>query len=127
VPARLARITREHAVRPGQTVALTEFLKPGIDELCSILPPWLAAAILKLAHRYPALGRLHLAMAVKSRSISGYLRFAMIARLRPWRRNTFRFQKEQAAIEAWLRLVVQAAAPSAEAGSETARAPRPIT
>jgi indolepyruvate ferredoxin oxidoreductase beta subunit len=119
-PARLARITRELAVRPGQTVAVTEFLKPGIDELCSILPPWLAAAILKLAHRYPALGRVHLAMAVNSRSISGYLRFAMLARLRLWRRKTFRFQKEQEAIEAWLRLIVQAAARSAELAIEIA-------
>src|SRR5262249_19718736 len=73
----------------------------------------IASAILKLAHRYPALGRLHLAMAVNSRSISGYSRFAMLAKLRPLRRKTFRFQKEQEAIEAWLRLIVQAAARSA--------------
>jgi indolepyruvate ferredoxin oxidoreductase beta subunit len=119
-PTRLARITRELAVKPGQTVAVTEFLKPGIDELCSILPPWLATAILKLAHRYPALGRLHLAMAVNSRSISGYLRFATLAKLRPWRRKTFRFQKEQEAIEAWLRLIVQASSCSAELAIEIA-------
>ena len=55
-PARVERIAREVAVKPGQTVTVTEFLKPGIDELCSILPPWLATAILKLAERYPALG-----------------------------------------------------------------------
>jgi indolepyruvate ferredoxin oxidoreductase beta subunit len=119
-PARLIRITRELAVQPGQTVAVTEFLKPGIDELCSVLPPWLATAILKLAHRYRALGRLHLAMAVNSRSISGYLRFAMLAKLRRFRRKTFRFQKEQEAIEAWLRLIVQAAARSAELAIEIA-------
>jgi indolepyruvate ferredoxin oxidoreductase beta subunit len=119
-PARLERITRELAVEPGQTVAVTEFLKPGIDELCSILPPWLAIWILKLAERYPALGRLHLAMAVNSRSISGYLRFATLAKLRPFRRKTFRFQKEQEAIEAWLRLIVQAAARSGELAIEIA-------
>jgi len=119
-PARLARITRELAVKPGQTVAVTEFLKPGVDELCSILPPWLATAILKLAHRYPALGRLHLAMAVNSRSISGYLRFATLAKLRAFRRKTFRFQKEQEAIETWLRLIVQALSRSAELAIEIA-------
>src|SRR5262245_50131797 len=81
-PARLARIMGELAVKPGQTIAVIEFLKPGIDELCSILPPGLATAILKLAHRYPALGRLHFAMAVNSRSISGYLHFAALAKLR---------------------------------------------
>jgi indolepyruvate ferredoxin oxidoreductase, alpha subunit len=119
-PARLARITRELAVKPGQIVAVTEFLKPGIDELCSILPPRLATAILKLAHRYPAFGRLHLAMAVNSRSISGYLRFATLAKLRAFRRRAFRFQKEQEAIEAWLRLIKQAAARSAELAIEIA-------
>jgi len=119
-PARLARIMGELAVKPGQTIAVIEFLKPGIDELCSILPPRLATAILKLAHRYPALGRLHFAMAVNSRSISGYLRFAALAKLRPWRRKTFRFRKEQEAIETWLRLIAQAAARSAELAIEIA-------
>jgi indolepyruvate ferredoxin oxidoreductase, beta subunit len=119
-PARLARIMSELAVKPEQTVAVTEFLKPGIDELCSILPPWLATRILRLADRYPALGRAHIAMAVNSRSISGYLRFATLAKLRPLRRKTFRFKKEQASIEAWLRLIVQAAARSAELAIEIA-------
>jgi len=116
----LARIMSELAVKPEQTVAVTEFLKPGIDELCSILPPWLATRILRLADRYPALGRAHIAMAVNSRSISGYLRFATLAKLRTFRRKTFRFKKEQEAIEAWLRLIVQAAARSAELAIEIA-------
>jgi indolepyruvate ferredoxin oxidoreductase beta subunit len=119
-PARFARIFREFGVTPGQTVTVTEFLKPGIDELCSVLPPRLAGRILKLAGRYPALGRVHVAMAVNSRSIFGYLRFAALAKLRPLRRKTFRFQNEQQAIDAWLRLVVQAAARSDELAIEIA-------
>jgi indolepyruvate ferredoxin oxidoreductase beta subunit len=119
-PARIARLTRELGVKPGQILTVSEFLKPGIDELSSILPPWLATRILKLAQRYPALGRAHIAMAVNSRSVSGYLRFAILAKLRPWRRKTFRFGQEQAAIEAWLRLIVQAAARSAELAIEIA-------
>src|SRR5215470_14260423 len=119
-PARVERIAGELAVKAEETVTVTEFLKPGIDELCSILPPWLATAILKLAERYPVLGRLHLAMAVNSRSISGYLRFVTLARLRAFRRKTFRFQNEQAAIEAWLRLTLQAAARSGELAIEIA-------
>ena len=119
-PARFARITREFGVKPGQVFALTEFLKPGIDELCSVLPARLAAKILKLARRYPALGRAHIAMAVNSRSISGYLRFAALAKLRPLRRKTFRFRNEQEAIETWLRLIVQASARSAELAIEVA-------
>jgi indolepyruvate ferredoxin oxidoreductase beta subunit len=59
-------------------------------------------------------------MAVNSRSISGYLRFALLARLRPSRRRTFRFRQEQDAIEAWLRLIVQGASVSAEFAIEIA-------
>jgi indolepyruvate ferredoxin oxidoreductase beta subunit len=119
-PARIARITRELGIKPEQTFSVTEFLKPGIDEFCSSLPPSLASGILRLAQRYPALGRAHCAMAVDSRSISGYLRFAALAKLRPFRRKTFRFRQEQAAIEAWLRLIGQAATLSAELAIEIA-------
>jgi indolepyruvate ferredoxin oxidoreductase, beta subunit len=120
-PARFARITRELGVKPEQTFSVTEFLKPGIDEVCSILPTSLARGLLRLAQRYPALGRGHCAMAVNSRSIAGYLRFAFLAKLRPLRRKTFRFHQEQAAIEAWLRLIVQAASLSAELAIEIAK------
>ena len=86
-PARFAGFTRDFGVAPARILAVTEFLKPGIDEVCSMLPPWLARIVLKLARRYPALGRAHIAMAVNSRSISGYLRFAILARLSPLRRK----------------------------------------
>ena len=119
-PARLARIMRELAVKPGQTIAVTEFLKPGIDELCSVLRPGLAKRILKVARRYPALERVHFAMAVNSRSIFGYFRFAVLAKLRALRHKTFRFEKEQEAIAAWLRLIVEAATRSDELATEIA-------
>jgi indolepyruvate ferredoxin oxidoreductase, beta subunit len=119
-PARHARIAGELGITPAQTFTVTEFLKPGIDELCSILPVWLANGILSLARRFPRLGRAHYAMAVNSRSISGYLRFALLAKLRPFRRHTFRFRQEQDAIEAWLRLIVQGASVSADLAVEIA-------
>jgi indolepyruvate ferredoxin oxidoreductase, beta subunit len=93
-PARLTRIVREMDVRPGQTLAITEYLKPGLDEFCSILPGFLARGLLAVAARFPALARARWGMAINSRSISGYLRFALLAKLRPWR-ATFRFQQEQ--------------------------------
>jgi len=38
-PARFARIAAEVGAKPDEPLNITEFLKPGIDELCSILPP----------------------------------------------------------------------------------------
>ncbi len=125
-PSRFARITREMGVRPEQTFTVTEFLKPGVEEFCSVLPPWLARRILGLAERYPAFGRAHLAMAVNTRSIFGYLRFYVLAKLRGFRPKTFRFQQEQRAIEAWLRSIAQAAALSGELALEIAECARLI-
>jgi indolepyruvate ferredoxin oxidoreductase beta subunit len=125
-PARFDRIRREFAVKPEQTVTVTEFLKPGIEEFCSILPSWLARPILRLADRNPGLNRAHWGMAVNTASVSGYLRFYVLAKLRRVRRSTFRFQEEQRAIEAWLQAIVKAAPLSAELAIEIAECARLI-
>jgi len=125
-PSRIDRIARELGVKSEQTFTVTEFLKPGIDEFCSILPPWLAHLVLGLGERYPALGRAHWGMAINTASIFGYLRFHFLAKLRRVRHKTFRFQEEQRAIEAWLRLIAQATPISAELAIEIAECARLI-
>jgi indolepyruvate ferredoxin oxidoreductase alpha subunit len=125
-PARFARIARELGIRPEQTFTVTEFLKPGIDEFCSILPPWLARPILGVAKRHPAFGGVHWGMAVNTVAVSGYLRFKLLAALRPFRRRTFRFGEEQREIEVWLGLVVRAASVSADLAIEIAECARLI-
>jgi indolepyruvate ferredoxin oxidoreductase beta subunit len=125
-PSRFARITNEMGVKPEQTFTVTEFLKPGVEEFCSILPPWLARRILALAERYPGLGRAHWGMAVNTASVFGYLRFYILARLRGYRPKTFRYQEEQRAIETWLRLIAAAAQLSDELAVEIAKCARLI-
>jgi indolepyruvate ferredoxin oxidoreductase, alpha subunit len=125
-PSRFRRIARDMGVKPEQTYTVTEFLKPGVEEFCSVLPPWLAHGILAFAERHPALGRAHWGMAVNTASIFGYLRFHVLARLRGYRPKTFRYQEEQRAIEAWLRLVVQAAPLAVELALEIAECARLI-
>lgn len=125
-PARLDRIAHELGIKPGQTFTVTEFLKPGIDEFCSVLPPWLARPILGLAKRRPTFGSVHWGMAVNTASVSGYLRFKLLAALRRFRRKTFRFQEEQQQIEAWLELIARAAPHSPELAIEIAECARLI-
>jgi indolepyruvate ferredoxin oxidoreductase beta subunit len=125
-PARLARIAGELAVKPEQTVTVSEFLKPGVDEFCSMLPPRLARRVLAFAARHDAIGRAHWGMTVKTSSIFGYLRFVALAKLRGWRRKTFRFQVEQDAIEAWLRLIARAARLAPDLAIEIAECARLI-
>src|SRR5262249_54117036 len=125
-PARMRRIAAEHGVAPGEPFAVTEFLKPGIEEMCSILPPALAARILALAERRGFLERAHWAMEVNTSSISGFLRFWLLAKLRRWRPRSYRYHEEQRAIEAWLALITEAARLSGELALEVAECARLI-
>jgi indolepyruvate ferredoxin oxidoreductase beta subunit len=125
-PARFSTIARDMNVQPEQTFTVTEFLKPGIEEFCSVLPPWLASPVLALAERYPALGRAHWGMAVNTASIFGYWRFHLLAGLRGFRPKTYRYRQEQRAIEAWLRMIAQAAPLSSELAIEIAECARLI-
>jgi indolepyruvate ferredoxin oxidoreductase beta subunit len=125
-PARRERIAAEIGVKDGEPFTVTEFLKPGIEEMCSILPPALARPVLAVAERRNLLDRLHWGMEVNSASVSGFLRFWILAKLRGWRPRTYRFQEEQRAIEAWLDLIVEAARLSGEFALEVAECARLI-
>ena len=46
-PARLPRIAAAMGINPGEPFTVTEFLKPGLEEMCSLLPPALATRIFK--------------------------------------------------------------------------------
>jgi indolepyruvate ferredoxin oxidoreductase, alpha subunit len=125
-PTRFTRIATELAAKPGEPVKIVEFLKPGIEELCSVLPPALARRIMAFAEKREALSRLHWGMEAKTTSISGYLRFRMLAKLRRWRPRSYRYAEEQRAIESWLGLVQQAAAQSTELALEIVECARLI-
>jgi indolepyruvate ferredoxin oxidoreductase beta subunit len=125
-PARFTRIAAEVAAKPGEPVKIFEFLKPGVDELCSVLPPSLARRILAFAEHREKLARFHWGMEVNTTSVSGYLRFRLLAKLRRFRPKTYRYAEEQRAIERWLSLIVEAAAQSAELALEIAECARLI-
>ena len=125
-PARMTRIAAELGVEPGEPFTVTEFLKPGIEEMCSLLTPAMAKRVMAIAQRRGWLHRAHWGMEVNSASISGYLRFWLLARLRGWRPRTYRYHEEQHAIDAWLRLVVTAAGLSGDLACEVAECARLI-
>ncbi len=125
-PARFARIVQQMGIKPDQPFALTEFLKPGVEEFCSVLPPWPAKRILALAERHEGLARAHWGMEINAASVSGYLRFYILAKLRRFRPRTWRYREEQRAIDNWLKLIVRAAPLSAELAIEIAECARLI-
>ncbi len=125
-PGRRARIVAEIAAKPGEPVAVVEFLKPGIEEMCSILPVALATRVLAIAERRGWTERFHFGMEVKTHTVFGYLRLLMLAKLRRFRPRSYRYANEQAAIEAWLALIVAAAAKSEALAREVAECARLI-
>ncbi len=65
-------------------------------------------------------------MEVNSASVSGFLRFWLLAKLRRWRPKTYRFEVEQHSIESWLALITEAAPVSADLALEIAECARLI-
>jgi indolepyruvate ferredoxin oxidoreductase beta subunit len=95
---RLARVRREVGARDGEPMRVTEYLKPGLDEIASLLPPAAAAWL-----RRSSEGRTwHRGLHVRTDTVRGFLMLCMLRSLRPWRRRTSRYVEEQATIERWL-------------------------
>jgi indolepyruvate ferredoxin oxidoreductase beta subunit len=125
-PQRIARIIGRMGARPGEPIAVVEYLKPGIAEICSILPPWMARPIIAMADRRGWSDKFHWGMEINTSSVSGYLRFLVLARLRRFRPRSYRYHQEQAAIDAWLALIIAAAAKSPALALEIAECARLI-
>jgi indolepyruvate ferredoxin oxidoreductase beta subunit len=123
-PERFARIRAELGLKDGEPFRIVDFLKPGLEEMCQILPPRLAQRVLGWAERRG--WRPHLAMEIESTSLTGYLRFWALAKLKRLRPRGHRFAQEQAAIAAWLALIVEAAHLSADVAVEVAECARLI-
>jgi len=107
-PERLARIRAETGAADGDSVVVTEFLKPGIAEFCDVLPEGIARRVLARAEKSEKLRNWHKGMELNSSSVTGFLKLKTLAGMRRWRRTTWRFRREQESIEAWLSLVSQA-------------------
>ncbi|MEX0924057.1 MAG: indolepyruvate oxidoreductase subunit beta family protein [Rhodovibrionaceae bacterium] len=87
---------------------VTEFLKPGIEEFASLLPPALGRRIVEGARKRGKLDAYNFGLQIRTTSVAGFMTMRLLARLRPWRPRSYRFQKEMKAIEEWLDLVVAA-------------------
>ena len=125
-PARMRRIAREELRVNGEPFSVHDFLKPGIEEMCQLLPPLLARPILRLAERKGWLGRVYFGMEIDSTSVSGFLRFLLLAKLRPLRPYGHRYKQEQRQIEGWLALIREATRVSPELALEIAECARLI-
>ena len=124
-PERFRRIEGEIGAK-DQPYVITEFLKPGIEELCQVLPPRLARAIVAYSEKRGWLGKVYFGMELKTTTVWGYARFWALAKLRRFRPKSWRYAEEQLVIEAWLKRVTAAAKLSPELALEVAECARLI-
>jgi indolepyruvate ferredoxin oxidoreductase beta subunit len=100
---RVARVTGEARARAGDIVDITEYMKPGPEEVLGLLPPRLGRwALARVRHdrSWP--------LKVTTTRVSGFLRLKFLASLKGWRPRTLRFAEEEAWIERWLGLIERA-------------------
>ena len=108
--SRFARVRRETGARDGEPVVVIDYLKPGVEEVASLLPAALGRRLMAWAARNGKLDAYNVGLHVKTSGIGGYLLLRALAWLKPWRPNSLRYAEEQALIERWL-AAVRAAAP----------------
>jgi len=94
---RYQRIRDEVKARPHEPVMVLDFFKPGIDELCAILPPLVARLLLALSAR-----RAHVGLKLRSTTVWGYLRLRLLAGMRRWRPRSYGYAVAQQEITTWL-------------------------
>jgi len=111
--ARLQRVAHEARARPGDIVDVTEYMKPGPEEIFGLFPPRLGRwALSRVRHdrSWP--------LKVKTTRFSGFVRLKLLASLKLWRPRTLRFAEEEAWVERWLDLVERALAADPDAARE---------
>jgi indolepyruvate ferredoxin oxidoreductase, beta subunit len=115
--ARLERVTQEARARPGDIVDITEYMKPGPEEILGLLPPRLGRwALTRIAARGGS--RWSWPLKIRTTRLSGFLRLRILAALRRWRPRTLRLAEEQAWVERWLALVERTLAADPAAARE---------
>ena len=102
--ARIARVTAEARARPGDIVDITEFMKPGIEEIVGLLPPVIARLALRAAAG-AGWSKAAIPLNVTTTRVFGFLRLRFLASLKSWRPRTLKFHDEQLWLTRWLNLV----------------------
>ena len=122
-PERMERVRREVGAKESEPVVVTEFLKPGFDEIASVLPPALGRALTRWKEKKPGRQKFHVAMRVKTNTVFGYVRLWGLAKLRFWRPYSYRFAEEWSEIGTWLEALESAAGRSYDLALEIAELP----
>lgn len=101
--SRFENIREEVMAKPGEPVVVTEFLKPGVEEIAAILPAPLGRTLLRWSQRNKR--SLNVGLHVKTNTVLGFLLMRSMAWLKPLRRSSLRYHETQPLIERWLAMI----------------------
>jgi indolepyruvate ferredoxin oxidoreductase beta subunit len=107
---RIERVAAEVGARHDQILQIREYMHPRLQEIAETVPAGLGRFLLKnkLARTFvqnlTSSGRI-----IESTSIRGFVLLYAVARMKPWRRRSMRFQREQVDLSAWLATVAETA------------------
>lgn len=123
--SRFDRVRREVGTRADQTMSLTEFMHPRLEEVCDTLPASLGARILASPRLSGWLSRLFSAgRHVETSRFRWFAMLRLVAGMRRFRRSTLRYRIEDARIERWLAEVQAFAAKDSALALEWVRCQR---
>lgn len=121
---RFERVRREVGAKGDEPVVVVDYLKPGIEEVASLLPPFAGRRLVAWAQRRGKLDAYNVGMHLKTSGVAGFLVMRGLALLRRWRPYSHRYAEEQQLIERWLGHVREAATRSVPLALEIARCAR---
>lgn len=121
---RFERVRREVGAKGDEPVVVVDYLKPGVEEVASLLPPFAGRRLVAWAQRRGKLDAYNVGMHLKTSGVAGFLVMRGLALLRRWRPYSHRYADEQQLIERWLGHVREAATRSVPLALEIARCAR---
>ena len=121
---RLARIRDEVAAGPAQLVSSTEFMHPGVAELCGLLPARLGERVEASEFWTAVLERFARGRHVQTDTLRWFVPLYLAAGLRRFRRGNLRHAREAAHLREWLARAMEVAPRDPALALEVLRARR---
>ncbi|PLW82391.1 indolepyruvate ferredoxin oxidoreductase [Kineobactrum sediminis] len=107
-PERMGKVRSEVLADDDQLLHVTEFFRPRVEEMASLLPPALGRRVLASPGCRRFLGLFTGGKRLRTNTITVFVMLRTLAGMRRWRRSMLGFQHEHALIARWLRAVSSA-------------------
>ncbi len=123
---RFAGFREEVKADADQLLGMVEFLHPGVEEFCGVMPARMGRYVQNSSFFSKVLGVFAGPRHVRTNSVYGYCMFYFMAKLRIIRRASLVYQIEQSHIENWLAAIYKTAETDYDSALELARCGRLI-